>query len=158
MHNEKSKKFKEFKRFLQAAGAEIIEPTSIFEVLRFKANGTVGVVYQNQHGVITKFFNEAEKALQAFQNNKPYSANEVSKRVKRNYILNTLLKRDGTDCFYCGKEMKEGQETIEHLFSINQGGRNHIANLALAHYECNRQASHMPVVEKVKLRDRLRSN
>lgn len=150
------KQLKNFVKFLEAAGAQILEPTNEYEVLRFKGNANTGIVYQNSNGHITKITGEAKTAWEAFNNKKPYSANKVTERIRKNNILNSLLKRDGTNCFYCGKEMSQGQETIEHLFSINQGGRNHIANLALAHKECNYLASHLPVVKKVELRDKLR--
>jgi hypothetical protein len=150
------KQLRNFVKFLEAAGAQILEPTNEYEALRFKANANVGVVYQNRHGQITKFFGEAKCAWNAFENKKSYTANKVSERIRRNHALNTLLKRDGTTCFYCGKEMSQGDETIEHLFSINQGGKNHIANLALAHKACNHLANHLPVVKKVELRDKLR--
>lgn len=149
------KQIKEFKKFLSNCGAEILTPTNIYEVLRFKANGNTGIVYQNDIGHVTKFVGEAKKAIECFTNKTPYSCNEVKNRVRKHVVLQSLLQRDGTNCFYCGKEMQDGQETIEHLFSINQGGRNHISNLALAHKECNQQASHLSVVEKVKLREKL---
>jgi hypothetical protein len=151
------KQLRNFVKFIEAAGAQILEPTNEYEALRFKSNAATGVIYQNASGQITKFVGEAKTAWGAFSNKKPYSANKVTERIKKNNILNSLLKRDGSNCFYCGKEMAQGRETIEHLFSINQGGRNHIANLALAHKECNYLASHLPVVKKVELRDKLRN-
>lgn len=150
------KQLRNFVKFLEASGAQILEPTNEYEALRFKANANTGVIYQNKNGRITNFVGETKEAWEAFSNKKPYSANKVSQRIKKNNILNSLLKRDGTNCFYCGQEMAQGDETIEHLFSINQGGRNHIANLALAHKGCNQLASHLSVVKKVELRDQLR--
>lgn len=151
-----AKQLRNFVKFLESAGAQILEPTNEYEALRFKSNAATGVIYQNGYGEITKFVGEAKNAWECFNNKKPYSANKVTDRVRKNNILHSLLKRDGSNCFYCGKEMAQGQETIEHLFSINQGGRNHIANLALSHRDCNYLASHMPVVKKVELRDKLR--
>lgn len=147
-----------FKKWLIDRGAEILAPTNQYEVIRFKSNNKLGIVYKKGSGFISKVVGEAEKAYAAYVDKKPYSCNEVKKRIRRGVVFETLLKRDGNNCFYCGIEMADGEETIEHLFSINQGGKNHINNLALAHQKCNLLAANKSVVEKIKLRDQLRGN
>lgn len=146
-------KLREFEAFLVAKGAELLEPTNEFEVIRFVANGVTGIVYKKASGFISHANEEAKKAWFAFKNKKPYQANKVSKRVKKNVILNTLLNRDGFKCFYCRKEMREEEMTIEHLLSINMGGRNHLANLAISCQSCNQEAGHKSLIEKIKMRE-----
>lgn len=146
------KQLNQFIGFLGSAGAEILSPTNPWEVLRFKANCEIGIVYKNKNDNLT-FVGQAEEAREAFINKKSWSACKKLPRVKKSGVVTTLLSRDGNNCFYCGLQLEDGKETVEHLFSINQGGRNHIANLALAHFECNNEASHLSVVEKVKLRE-----
>lgn len=146
------KQINQFVAFLASAGAEILSLTNPWEVLRFRANCEIGIVYQNKHGNLT-FIGQAEEAYEAYRNKKSWSACKKLPRIRKNIVVTTLLNRDGFSCFYCGLHLEDGKETVEHLFSINQGGKNHIANLALAHFECNKEASHLSVVEKVKLRE-----
>ncbi len=88
-----NKKIKEFKKFLSDCGAEMLSPTNIYEVLRFKANGNTGIVYQNEAGIITKFIGEAQKAVDCFLNKTAYSCNEVKYRIRKHVVLQTLFKR-----------------------------------------------------------------
>lgn len=150
------KKLKAFKEFLEKAGSEILEPTNEWELIRFKANNEIGIVYQNKFGVPSSFVMQAKTAWEAFTEGKPYSAVTAVNRKRKSVLLRSILKRDGDCCFYCGLIMKSGSETIEHIFSINQGGTNHMSNLALAHEECNKKASSLPVVKKILLREKMR--
>lgn len=147
-----------FKKWLIDRGAEILACTNEWELIRFKANGNLGIVYQNRTQYVSKVTGEAQKAIHCYTHKEPYTCSEVGKRVRRHIVIKTLLERDGTDCFYCGKEMEDREETVEHIFSIGQGGRNHINNLALSHYSCNLLAANKCVVDKIKLRDELRAN
>lgn len=151
-----TQQFRNFEIFLEASGAEILAPTNPYEAVRFRANGVIGIVYQNKYGKLTYCTEEAKKAFKRFIEGKGYSANDPKRRVRKNQVLNTLLQRDGSDCFYCGKEIPEGLESVEHLLSINKGGSNHIANLVLSHKECNALAGHMDIVNKVNLRETMR--
>jgi 5-methylcytosine-specific restriction endonuclease McrA len=71
-------------------------------------------------------------------------------------LYKVLRERDGDGCFFCPKLMEKKDTTLEHLLSRTHGGSNHMHNLALAHQKCNQEASHMSVVEKVRLREKLR--
>lgn len=67
-----------------------------------------------------------------------------------------LLARDGDKCWFCGDHM--GADcTIEHLVPKSSGGRDTAANYALAHAKCNREAADLPLVQKIELRQRKRS-
>ena len=66
-----------------------------------------------------------------------------------------LLKRDGDECWFCGEPM--GTDcTIEHLVPKANGGRNTMANYALAHRKCNQAAANKPLVEKLEMRLQMR--
>jgi len=82
--------------------------------------------------------------------------NARKKRRKKDKRIDQLKRRDGLDCFYCGRELLDDC-TIEHLLSQTDGGNDKLANLALTHVKCNGIAADLSVVEKVKLRDRLRT-
>lgn len=148
-----------FKRYLERAGAEILAPTNMYEAVRFRENGNIGVIYQNKRFELTSF--TGKNTLEIFRKFKNFdyswSATVKKKRISKNIVIRSLAERDGQECFYCGKEMEVNTETLEHMLPINKGGNNHLANLALCHKECNELAGHMDVIEKVKLRDKLRS-
>ncbi len=65
-----------------------------------------------------------------------------------------LLERDGDRCWFCDRPM--GNDiTIEHLVPKSAGGRDMLANYALAHAKCNHDAGNLPLVKKIELRTRL---
>lgn len=67
-----------------------------------------------------------------------------------------LLDRDGDHCWFCGDPM--GKDcTIEHLVPKSAGGRNMLANYALAHAKCNHAAADLPLIQKIEMRARMRS-
>jgi 5-methylcytosine-specific restriction endonuclease McrA len=147
------KELERFKTFLVAAGAELLTTTNKWEVLRFKANGETGIVYKNKFGQFT-YVHQAKDAYEAFSNKSSWDGKkEVVKRKKSSILIRSLIKRDGKSCFYCDQTLEEDEMTVEHLFSINQGGTNHISNLAISCKPCNNEAGHLSVVEKVKLRE-----
>lgn len=148
------KKIKLFELFIENSGAEMLTTTNEWEILRFRANGETGVVYKNKLNHLT-FVGQAQNALDSFLENKSYSAQEKQRRTKKSTTVKSLLKRDGDCCFYCEKVLNDN-ETIEHLLSIKHGGNNHIANMVLAHHECNQKAASMVVIDKVKLRESLK--
>lgn len=146
---------KEFLYFLEQSGAEILSTTNIYEVLRFKANGKVGILYKNKNDRISSMNEEALNAFDLFLKKERYHATERKKRIRKSVVIKSLLQRDGKNCFYCSKEMHDGEETLEHLLSIVHGGNNHISNLALCHKECNLISGRLSVVEKIMLREKL---
>lgn len=72
---------------------------------------------------------------------------------KRQNVRKQLRKRDGDDCFYCGLEMPTSDMTIEHVLAKKHGGNDKLANLALAHEECNTKAGDLPIVSKIISRE-----
>ena len=145
-----------FEAFLRGVGAEVQVPTSEYELLRFTANGQTSIVYRRRHNGLT-WTGESEQAWRAFCGTKPWRAGKKPGRSKSARRILALLRRDGHECFFCGDAIPEGQETEEHLVPLGQGGPTRLANLALAHGSCNAKAGHLPVVAKVRLRDRMRA-
>lgn len=70
---------------------------------------------------------------------------------KRNNLVLSLARRDGWACVFCGKPTEIETVTVEHFVPITAGGSSHMANLSLAHKECNAAASHLSVREKVEM-------
>lgn len=146
-------KRQKFEEWLTARGAQVLEPTNEWEVLRFRANGEVSVIYRNKSRQIT-FAGKSLEAWTAYRRGESWRGNRRTKRRRLSPLVRTLRKRDGGDCFFCGEEIERGEESIEHLVSATHGGPNHVANLVLAHEECNHEAGHLPVIEKVQIRER----
>ena len=52
----------------------------------------------------------------------------------------TVMQRDGTSCYYCGKPNLTGRgATLDHLVPLCDGGTNDAENLVLACARCNSQ-------------------
>lgn len=148
---------KEFAKFIVSRGAELLEPTNEWEVLRFRSRDGIGVVYKNKYDNRT-YSGTAIEAIKAFKANNPSWNIEKTKRKQMTDKVRQLLTRDGgAYCFYCGKMTTEENRTVEHILAIGEGGNNALGNLALACDTCNFRARNLSVVEKIKLRDKLRA-
>jgi hypothetical protein len=154
----------QFRSWLDQNGAEILEPTNPFELLRFKAGDHgVGVVYCNAHGSITAYTGAAEAAFKAFRCGNRWSAGVGTKRKPMGHKQRAIRARDGDACFYCGgKVAPPGEEqspprraNVEHLVNRVHGGPNHLSNLFLSHVGCNEDAGTESAVEKIRRRERI---
>ncbi|EIF30928.1 restriction endonuclease [Burkholderia sp. Ch1-1] len=146
-----------FEAFLTERGAQILQPTNEWELLRFKTSRGTSVVYCNSKGGITPT-GESDKAWAAFEKNAAWRGTPAPKkrqtgREKTLPIFNALIKRDGAECFYCGLATSEEDRSLEHLVPLAHGGPNHLSNFVLAHRKCNSDAGHMSVMEKIRARE-----
>lgn len=165
-------RIKTIKARLTAAGAEVLQPSNPYEVLRFRSCVGVGVVYRNKAGRFTA----SQPALDAFgMLENPGKAGKallccapiqrVAKTSKgRHHQLQSVMERDGCSCFYCTTPLTLGapvgdprHPTREHLVPTNQGGPDNIANIFASCEPCNREAGHMSAPEKISMRDRKRA-
>ena len=137
--------------WLRAAGAECLEPTNEWELIRFRAGAQTGIVYRNARDQIT-LVGPAREALAAFFGGAGWTAGVAIKRARLGPRVAALMERDGPDCWLCGKALGD-DVTQEHLVPVGHGGPNHLSNLVLAHEECNRELGHLSVAEKVRLRE-----
>lgn len=136
----------DFKEWLLENGAEIIPTTNQYEAVRYKGMN-VGVLYTsgNVSGIA------AQKTMQEFARRKQWSdrPNRFKRKDNRKKKL-ALIKRDGTKCFYCGKEMYD-DVTLEHLIPLTSGGSNKLSNAVLAHSNCNNDVGHKSLNEKIEI-------
>lgn len=150
------KRLDPLRSFLTARGAEVLEPTNEWELLRFRADRITHVVFTNKRGTLSA--NERTKhIINCFSAGKPWTAGVATPRRHHGTDERALLKRDGDSCFLCRRPLGD-DVTIEHLVPVVHGGANHIANKALAHAGCNMRMGHMSVMEKIALRERIASN
>lgn len=150
------KRIDSFNAWLTARGAEVLTPTSEWEVTRYRAAGQTHVVYVNKRGFIT-MSDDVKKAVFAFLGNQSWSAGVATKRKPTKEVeVRALLMRDGDECFLCGLPMADDC-TVEHLVSLAHGGPNHLANKALTHRRCNERLGHLPLMQKIQLREATRT-
>lgn len=154
-----------FHEWLRAQGAEVLAATNTYEYARFRARGGVHVVYQNKYGS-PRGHGFAGEVLMAFQDKKCMRMGDVQKpRDNMARLKIALRERDGDMCFFCGQTMfdiegEPGHEkaisdcTLEHLVGRAKGGPDHMDNLVLAHESCNKLAANIPLIEKIKQREK----
>ncbi len=49
-----------------------------------------------------------------------------------------IYERDDKRCFYCGRDLKYGQITLDHYYPKSKGGTKEIFNLVLSCKKCNK--------------------
>jgi hypothetical protein len=138
-----------FKTWLSKRGVVILDPTNEWEVVRFKTENGVSVVYTNKHGSLT-FTGESEAAHNAWKSGrswKPVDRKRKALRAKKA----KLAARDGKRCFVHDAKMTFDELTIEHLLSFSHGGTDNINNLALVCGPCNDELGNMPLTKKIEL-------
>jgi len=145
-----AKKVTSFRAWLTSAGAEVLEPTNEWEMVRFRSGGETSIIYRNAAGGV-KYTGAADAAYKAFAGNKPWRALPATQRKRSSPMIRAIRKRDGDLCFFCHEVVSEETESAEHLVSVTHGGPNHISNMFLAHKVCNAKAGHLSAPEKVKL-------
>ena len=146
-----TKKRPKFAAWLVEAGAEMLVPTNEWELMRFRGDKGTSVVYRDKAGNLT-FTGEVGEAWKRFTGGVGYRVTQAAKRRQfKSPEIKALMERDGSDCFYCLSPLGEDL-TVEHLLAVTHGGPSHISNLALAHRECNEQAHHLSLMEKIRMR------
>lgn len=120
-----------FKHWLMSKGCEILPTTNDYEALRFKG-AQVGVLYKSGR------FNSpyVGRAINAYQTNTGWDGAPPKTGRHPGYKKEKfhLLQRDGSKCFFCGKEMGSS-----------------LSNMVLAHESCNQLASNLPIYQKVEM-------
>lgn len=149
-----TKKLPALLEWLRSKGAEVLEPTNQWEVLRFRAGYVTHVVYKNAKGELTINM-RTRHIVDCFLAGKAWSAGVAVERRRYSTDERALLKRDGDCCFLCWEDLGE-DVTVEHLVPVSQGGTNHIGNKALAHADCNQKMGHLSVMEKIRMREAMR--
>jgi hypothetical protein len=152
-----SKKLPGFLSMLKSAGAEVLQTTNEWEVLRFRTGTGVSIVYRNAKGNLN-FTGESQAAWNAYSTQaswKPKLPTDTGRRDSRvkkaSPVIRTVRERDGDLCFFCRKEVSDTDASLEHLVPLGHGGPSHLSNFFLAHRVCNSRAGHLSAVEKIKL-------
>lgn len=142
-----------FKAWLVANGASMGTPTNDWELVRYYGSKGACVIYFNKHGRMTAV-GEAGPAYKAFSEGRSYRVGDRTRRTPMSPVVRAIRTRDGDNCFYCLTAVSEEDETVEHMVAVTHEGPNHMSNYVLAHRDCNIQAGHLSVMEKVRIRDK----
>ncbi len=151
-----AKKLPKFRIWLHQYGAEMLEPTNPYEVIRFKCKHGTGIIYQGKKGlsVSAPFVTDA---YECYQNGRSWDGKfDNGARNNTSQSKKNLISRDGHGCFYCGDQFSPDELTQEHLLCVVHQGPNRIENKVLACKPCNELAGNMILVEKIMLRDRMK--
>lgn len=143
-----------FKTWLTVYGAKVVA-LHANEVLRFRHGKRNGVVTRKKNGGLDPT-PVAAHYFEAFLDKRPMPNKPVRRSNEIPSAIEIVFSRDGATCFYCDKPLG-ADVTREHLLSRSHGGATHPANLVLAHKRCNNDARNCAIVEKIKLRDDLRT-
>lgn len=146
-----TKRLPTLKEWLRSKGAEVLEPTNEWEVLRFRADYVTHVVYRNAKDALTINM-RTRHIIDCFLGGKAWSAGVGVQRIRYTTDYRALFKRDGECCFLCRLPLGH-DATVEHLVPVVHGGPNHLANKALAHAECNSKLGHLSAMEKIRMRE-----
>lgn len=157
-----------FRAFLAARGCDVLAPTSGYEALRFKRGGRTNIVYRKRNGRFTPVGIDIDLAVAAFISAErrggrpprvtmaiPPAVEAKRAKLRGSAVHKSLLERDGDRCFYCNRKLGNDQSR-EHLVSAANGGSDRLDNLALAHHACNVKAGTLSLIDKIKLRDKMR--
>lgn len=144
-----------FEKFIYDRGGEVLAPTSEWELVRFKTASATGIIYRKANGNVT-FQGGSKLAWECYLRGSSWTAGNKQKRSRgsQRIVIDSLIKRDGRSCFYCGCHCDDDLASVEHVVPVNAGGTDHMANKVLACKPCNSEAGHLPVIEKVKLREK----
>lgn len=156
----------DFENWLTDCGAEVLDPTSEWEILRVKTNLGFFVVHENRKG-IQIWPDGLLQIAKSYQTGIPLALAATRRQRKRCRTMRyygSLIKRDGCGCFYCGQPLSPPgapvppryDTTTEHLVSVAHGGPDHLSNKFLAHRKCNEEAGTLSAPEKIALRERRR--
>lgn len=142
-----------FKSWLSEMVAVVLDTTNPYELVRFKTENGVSVVYEGKKGIT--FTGESEDAYNKFTDGKKWRT--VSRRRKQLRAKKArLAARDGKRCFAHGEKMTFDKLTIEHLLSFSHGGSDHESNLALVCEPCGTKLGNLPITRKIEMMQKLR--
>ena len=132
-----------FKAWLIKNGCQLHAPDK-WEVCNFSFGGHLHtcVMFNPNGSLFWPFFAQeawkdftAGRAYRYFQNNP-----RINSQTKKG-IVPDLLNRDGANCVICGQPLPIDDMSVEHLLDRVFGGTDHLANLALAHRQCNSEVA-----------------
>lgn len=143
-----SKTIEEFKEWLHNQGATVLTPTNPYELVRFRNQNGIGIVYEGKRG--RTFTGEAAEGWAKFKKGENWKV-ITRKRQHLQTRKNELARRDGLRCFAHNEPAHINELTIEHLLSLSQGGNDNNNNLVLVCQPANIKLANLPLSQKIEL-------
>lgn len=141
-----------FLKWLDDNGAEVLQTTNMYEVVRFKTANGVSVIYENKHGR-QSFTGESDEAYKHFRDKKRWVTHN-RQRAQLTSLKEKLAKRDGCKCFWCHQPHESVKTlTVEHILNKMHGGSDNSNNLSLACKPCQTELGRLPITQKILLRE-----
>ena len=148
-----------FARYLIENDCEILDPTSQYELIRYKTKTDgVCILYCNAQGNVRRISKTVRRHIESFDKGKVLQKTRRPKTITKAEIEIRLRKRDGENCAVCGKALDLAPYNIEHFLSIGSGGNNNLDNLALTHTNCNMKLGDLPITKKIEKIIRIRKD
>jgi hypothetical protein len=76
--------------------------------------------------------------------NSQRSLEMVMKSKQKKSRKQQLDKKDGSCCWWCGKDLAPSEQTLEHMIPRSMGGGNNLENLRIACRQCNSSRRNNP--------------
>ena len=71
---------------------------------------------------------------------------------RKNKLKQEIIQYQGNRCYWCGKELKEDEITLDHLLELGNGGKKYsIKNLVISCEQCNNLRSNSPIKFKRRI-------
>lgn len=67
----------------------------------------------------------------------PYGTTRPKKPGTNARVRSSLMRRDGSWCWWCGVPLTKGNSTADHVLPKSKGGNGRRRNLVLCCYSCN---------------------
>lgn len=156
----------DFEVWLTNCGAEVLAPTSSWEILRVRTATGTHVVHGNKKGD-QKWPPALLEIVGAYNKGITLALAATRRKRKSSKLMQDyprIVQRDGSGCFYCGEYVPDPlaathpdyAPTTEHLVAVAHGGPNHLSNKFIAHFRCNQIAGSLSAPEKISLREQMR--
>jgi 5-methylcytosine-specific restriction endonuclease McrA len=77
---------------------------------------------------------------------------ELSCEIIVPYSRKEIIKRDGSDCYLCGKTLTLDKITLDHVLPLTRNGNDKPENIKIACKSCNSSKSNKTLTEYKKYR------
>ncbi len=141
-----------FTVFISSRGAEILPSKGEWEILRYRAHDKINILYRSKKGIT--WTKDIAEAWRAFRQDKDWNGDNSIPPKRTHELIVSLIHRDAVACFYCGVNLKQEEMHQEMLLERQHGGVQHMSNLVLTHATCSKEASGLPIMRKIELREK----
>jgi len=93
--------------------------------------------YRLAHPEVRKAYSTTERELAASRERRHLRRTRQASVPSERVDVSVLLERDRGLCGICGKKVKRGDVSLDHILPVSRGGPHTYANVRVAHLRCN---------------------